>query len=77
MFKIDPEIPTKENYTFVGWYYDSGLTNKVDTNALTLNNNNTNCEDVQITLYAKYTSVDTAILKGKIYNSKNHNRQTI
>lgn len=71
VFKIDPEIPTKENYTFVGWYYDSGLTNKVDTNALTLNNNNTNCEDVQITLYAKYTSVDTAILKGKIYNSNN------
>ena len=72
VFKIDPEIPTKENYTFIGWYYDSGLTNKVDTNALTLNNNNnTNCEDVQITLYAKYTSVDTAILKGKIYNSNN------
>ena len=72
VFKINPEIPTKENYTFVGWYYDSGLTNKVDTNALTLNNNNnTNCEDVQITLYAKYTSVDTAILKGKIYNSNN------
>ena len=70
VFKIDPEIPTKENYTFVGWYYDSGLTNKVDTNALTLNNN-TNCEDVQITLYAKYASVDTAILKGKIYNSNN------
>ena len=70
VFKIDPEIPTKENYTFVGWYYDSGLTNKVDTNALTLNNN-TNCEDVQITLYAKYISVDTAILKGKIYNSNN------
>ena len=71
VFKINPEIPTKENYTFVGWYYDSGLTNKVDTNALTLNNNNTNCEDVQITLYAKYTSVDTAILKGKIVNSNN------
>lgn len=71
VFKIDPEIPTKENYTFVGWYYDSGLTNKVDTNALTLNNNNTNCEDVQITLYAKYTSVDTAVLKGKIVNSNN------
>ena len=71
VFKIDPEIPTKENYTFVGWYYDSELTNKVDTNALILNNNNTNCEDVQITLYAKYTSVDTAILKGKIYNSNN------
>lgn len=71
VFKIDPEIPTKENYTFVGWYYDSGLTNKIDTNALTLNNNNTNCEDVQITLYAKYASVDTAILKGKIYNSNN------
>ena len=71
MFKIDPEIPTKENYTFIGWYYDSGLTNKVDTNALTLNNNNTNCEDVQITLYAKYTSVDTAVLKGKIVNSNN------
>ena len=70
VFKIDPEIPTKENYTFVGWYYDSGLTNKVDTNALTLNNN-TNCEDVQITLYAKYASVDTAILKGKIFNSNN------
>ena len=69
VFKIDPEIPTKENYTFVGWYYDSGLTNKVDTNALTLNNNNTNCEDVQITLYAKYTSVDTAVLKGKIVDS--------
>ena len=71
VFKINPEIPTKENYTFVGWYYDSGLTNKVDTNALTLNNNNTNCEDVQITLYAKYTSVDTAVLKGKIVNSNN------
>ena len=71
VFKIDPEIPTKENYTFIGWYYDSGLTNKVDTNALTLNNNNTNCEDVQITLYAKYTSVDTAVLKGKIVNSNN------
>ncbi len=71
VFKIDPEIPTKENYTFVGWYYDSGLTNKVDTTALTLNNNNTNCEDVQITLYAKYTSVDTAVLKGKIVNSNN------
>mgnify|MGYP004658261619 FL=1 len=71
VFKIDPEIPTKENYTFVGWYYDSGLTNKVDTTALTLNTNNTNCEDVQITLYAKYASVDTAILKGKIYNSNN------
>ena len=69
VFKIDPEIPTKENYTFVGWYYDSGLTNKVDTTALTLNNNNTNCEDVQITLYAKYTSVDTAVLKGKIVDS--------
>ena len=68
VFKIDPEIPTKENYTFVGWYYDSGLTNKVDTNALTLNNN-TNCEDVQITLYAKYASVDTAVLKGKIIDS--------
>ncbi len=71
VFKIDPEIPTKENYTFVGWYYDSGLTNKVDTTALTLNTNNTNCEDVQITLYAKYASVDTAILKGKIFNSNN------
>ena len=71
VFKINPEIPTKENYTFIGWYYDSGLTNKVDTNALTLNSNNTNCEDVQITLYAKYTSVDTAVLKGKIVNSNN------
>ena len=32
-------------------------------------NNNTNCEDVQITLYAKYASVDTAVLKGKIIDS--------
>jgi uncharacterized repeat protein (TIGR02543 family) len=68
IFKINPEIPTKENYIFEGWYYDSELTNKVDTNSLTLNNN-ADCEDTKITLYAKYKSIDTAILKGKIVNS--------
>ena len=31
-----PETPTRQNYTFVGWYADKGLTEKVDISAITV-----------------------------------------
>jgi len=30
-----PDAPTRENYTFVGWYADRGLTEKVDLSEMT------------------------------------------
>ena len=30
----EPEVPVRENYTFVGWYADKGLTDKVDLSSM-------------------------------------------
>jgi len=47
-----PTAPTKEGYTFEGWYSDSGLTTAYTFGAMPLNG---------ITLYAKWTAVNYTI----------------
>ena len=45
-----PDNPTKDNYTFAGWYLDAGLTNAYDFDTAVTSN---------ITLYAKWEEAQT------------------
>ncbi len=51
---ITPTIPTKEGYTFVGWYLDVEITSEFDFENMKMPNHN-------ITLYAKYEKIDNNI----------------
>lgn len=48
-----PTNPTKEGYTFEGWYLDSNLTTKVDLNTYSFTKD--------ITIYAKWLSTDATL----------------
>ena len=32
---VEPSVPTKEGYVFVGWYADEGFTQKIDVSNMT------------------------------------------
>ena len=57
-----PTAPTRENFTFVGWYYDRALTNAFDKDSLA-----TKPLEADITLYAKWaqTAKVTYVFEGE------------
>ena len=54
-----PTAPTRENFTFVGWYYDRALTKAFDKDSLA-----TKPLEADVTLYAKWATAD---IKGKTF----------